>query len=173
MDSDSENASSDDSANKGSAYSSVNVAALPLNEASSHRLAEFGHMKQFFGSTRWASNDTFVAKTLLDPGASINIVSPYFASRSCVHREPVHCSIFQGTKKQLSFSEFVLCNFELLNKKNEWQRHTEWFAVAELGYEALLGRKFCKEQGFTSFDDKLIEWVESTKFIKVDSDDDI
>jgi hypothetical protein len=156
--SDSESESSDDSANKGSAYSSVDVAALPVREDNSSRLSQFGHMQQFFGLSRWAGNDVFVAKTLLDPGASINIVSPYFASRSCVGRETVNCSIYQGTRKQISFSEFVLCNFELRGKDNEWRRHTEWFAVAELGYEVLLGRKFCKEQGFTSFDDKLMEW---------------
>jgi hypothetical protein len=53
---------------------------LPVREASSTRLAEFGHMEQFFGLTRWAGNDAFVAKTLLDPGASINIVSPIYST---------------------------------------------------------------------------------------------
>lgn len=123
--SDSDGESSDASASKGDAYSSVDVAALHDREASSTRLTEFGHMQQFFGLTRWASNNTFVAKTLIDPGASINIVSPYFASRSCVGRETVNCSIYQGTRKQVSFSEFVLCNFELRCKDNEWRRHTE------------------------------------------------
>jgi len=84
-------------------------------------------MPQCFGVTRWASNNNFVAKTLIDGGASINIVSPYFASCSCVQRESVNFSLFQGTRKQVSVSEFVLCNFELCAKNTSWKRHTEWF----------------------------------------------
>jgi hypothetical protein len=36
----------------------------------------------------------------------------------------------------------------------------EWFAVCDLGYEVLLGRRFCRLKGFTSFDEKLKKFEE-------------
>jgi hypothetical protein len=50
------------------------------------------------------------------------------------------------------------CRFELQNKDQSFTKHGEWFTVADIGYEMLLGRKFCKDNGFTKFDELLKEW---------------
>jgi hypothetical protein len=134
-----------------------------------HPLALYGHEKQFFGVSRFASNDLLTAKTLLDPGAEINIIGPIFANRSAVRRASVDVQIFQGKRKQTTVSEAVECTFELQSSDGSWKAHTAWFAVCDLGYSVLLGRKFCKMNGFTSFDEKLATY-DSYKAQSIDSE---
>jgi hypothetical protein len=51
--------------------------------------------------------------------------------------------------------EVVLCPFELQSTDNTWEAFTLWFAVSDMGYNVLLGRRFCRENGFTTFDERL------------------
>jgi hypothetical protein len=118
-------------------------------------LAAFGHERQYFGVARFAHNDEFVAKTLMDPGAEINVISPALANRCAVKRQVMDVHIFQGKRKQGTVNELVFCPFELLSSENVWSSHAEWFAVDDMGYDVLLGRQFCRLQGLTSFDEKL------------------
>lgn len=104
---------------------------------------------------RFAQNDEFQVRTLLDPGATINIISPMVANRSAIQRKQLAVNIFQGKRKQASVEEMVKCQFELMSANGTWVKHVEWFAVCDLGYDCLLGRRFCRVQGLTSFDDKL------------------
>ncbi len=154
-----------DSDNKSSDYfhssallaniASIADAHIDATTTSEHVLAEFGHEDQFFGAARFANNNDLVAQTLLDPGATINIINPMFADRSCIQRRSVNVQIFQGKKKQCTVNEMVQCVFELLQANGTYVQHLEWFAVCDMGYALLLGRKFCRLQGFTCFDDKL------------------
>jgi len=121
-------------------------------------LKDFGHEEQFFGVTRFAKNDAFVAKTLLDPGAEINIISPTIANRCATQRMNVCVQIYQGKRKQTTVDEVVLCPFELQSLHGTWQSFNEWFAVSDMGYTVLLGRRFNRENGFTTFDERLMSF---------------
>ena len=118
-------------------------------------LSEIGHERQFFGVSRFAQNNAFAAKTLLDPGAEINIISPQYANRCAILRKHMCVEIYQGKRKQTTVDEVVLCPFELQSRNNTWETHTLWFAVSDMGYNVLLGRRFCRENGFTTFDERL------------------
>ena len=102
-----------------------------------------GHEEQFYGAVRFASNNDFTSTSLLDPGATINIICPTLANRSALQRKQLPVSIFQGKRKQASVEEMVECAFELMDFDGRWIRHLEWFAVCDLGYDVLLGRRFC------------------------------
>jgi hypothetical protein len=121
---------------------------------------ELGHEKQFFGATRFCKNDEFVYKTLMDPGATINIICPEVANRAALQRKQLAVNIFQGKRKQGSVEEMVQCRFELQSVDGAYATHVEWFAVCDLGYDVLLGRRFCRTKGFTSFDEKLKKFEE-------------
>lgn len=54
--------------------------------------------------------------------------------------------------------EIAKCCFELRDVDGNWRKHVQWFGVHEIGYEMLLGRRFCKDNGFTSLDEKLSAW---------------
>lgn len=116
---------------------------------------ELGHEDQFYGVTRFANNNEFIVKTLLDPGATINIMCPTIANRSQIQRKQLAVNIFQGKRKQASVEEMVQCAYELMNSDGTWVKYVDWFAVCDLGYDVLLGRRFCREQGLTLFDAKL------------------
>jgi hypothetical protein len=132
------------------------VAAACAGSANlSDLFTELGHEEQFSSVTRFASNDAFRSRTLMDPGATINIISPMLANRSAIQRKQIAVNIFQGKRKMASVDEMVQCEFELMMFNGEWRKHVEWFAVCDLGYEILLGRRFCRVQKLTSFDEKL------------------
>jgi hypothetical protein len=131
------------------------VAAVTVEATVTDPWKLLGHEEQFYGVVRFASNNDFTSKALLDPGATINIICPTLANRSAIRRKQLSVSIFQGNRKQASVDEMVECAFELMDISGTWVRHLEWFAVCELGYDVLLGRRFCRIQGFTSFDTKL------------------
>ena len=117
-------------------------------------------MKQFFGVSRiidW-NNSTDIARTLIDPGAEYNIVSPSVRDRCAIDALPVQVELFQGRKKQCVINELAQIRFELQNSHGEFVRHVEWCIVADLGYELLLGRKFCHDTGLTRFNELLTEW---------------
>ena len=130
----------------------VDVAAMQL---ASHPLENFGYMPQFFGVARFAQNDEFRSQCLMDPGAAINVISPMLANRSAVERVLQNVSIFTGKRKTASVNEMVRVLFELMRLDGSYTKHSEWFAVSDMGYNLLLGRKFCKENGFTQFDSML------------------
>lgn len=139
------------SLNNDSVTAVVDVAAMQTE----HPLERFGYMPQFFGVARFAQNNEFQAKCLLDPGGAINVISPMLANRSAIKRECMNVSIFTGKRKTATVSEMVLVLFELMAKDGSYTKHKQWFAVSDMGYEMLLGRKFCKDNDLTSFDDKL------------------
>lgn len=120
-----------------------------------HPLERFGYMPQFFAVARFAQNDSLRSQCLMDPGGAINIISPMLANRSAVERICTNVSIYTGNRKTGSVSEMVRVLFELMDAKGNYVKHSEYFAVSDMGYAMLLGRKFCKDNGFTSFDDKL------------------
>jgi hypothetical protein len=126
---------------------SVSALQLPLSE--------FGHESQFFGLTRFANNDAFVAKTLMDPGAELNIISPTLANRCAIKRQQLDVHIYQGKRKQTTVNEVVYCSFELMNRDKSYTQYSDWFAVSDLGYSVLLGRRFNRVNGFTTFDERL------------------
>jgi len=132
-------------------HANVDVAAIQAP----HALDAYGYMPQFFGVARFAENDTFRMQCLMDPGGAINIISPMLANRSAVERICSNVAIYTGKRKTGSVSEMVRVVFELMDINGAYTKHSEWFAVSDMGYELLLGRKFCKENGFTSFDSKL------------------
>jgi hypothetical protein len=136
------------------AMKAAGVAAL------SDPFCELGHEEQFYAVARFAKNDEFIFKTLMDPGATINIISPEVANRAALQRKQMAVNIFQGKRKQGSVEEMVQCAFELLGSNGTYVKHVEWFAVCDLGYDVLLGRRFCRLEGFTSFDEKLKKFVE-------------
>jgi hypothetical protein len=148
--------SSDDNEEVNPRQYSVEVCAMKAGLAAvSDAFCELGHEDQFFGAARFARNDEFIYRTLMDPGATINVVSPEVANRAAIQRKQVAVNIFQGKRKQGSVEEMVQCGFELLGSDGKYAKHVEWFAVCDLGYEVLLGRRFCRVQKFTSFDEKL------------------
>jgi hypothetical protein len=58
-----------------------------------------GNMQQFFGVSRLAGNDDFLAKTLMDPGATMNIISPLCCNRCMVDRRQVQVNIFRANAR--------------------------------------------------------------------------
>jgi hypothetical protein len=135
----------------------INCSSLPLNQcanvaelSASDALSLLGNMQQFFGVSRLAGNDEFTAKTLMDPGATMNIISPLCCNRCMVDRRQVQVNIFQGKRKVCTVEEIAKCCFELQHSSGQWVQHVEWFGVHQIGYEMLLGRRFCKDNGFTS-----------------------
>lgn len=117
-------------------------------------------MSQFFGKSKIVndSGEQSFVKTLMDSGAEFNIVSPHIASICELRKMPLQVALFQGRKKQCGVHMMSCCRFELQNKTQEYVKHVEWFTIADLGYDMLLGRKFCKDNGFTRFDELLEEW---------------
>jgi hypothetical protein len=75
-----------------------------------------------------------------------------------LQRKQLAVNIFQGKRKMASVEEMVKVEFELQDVSGVWQKHAEWCAVCDLGYEFLLGRRFCRVQKFTSFDEKLMNY---------------
>jgi hypothetical protein len=136
----------------GRADTFVDLAAM---HTASHPLEDFGYMPQFFGVARFAQNDEFRSQCLMDPGAAINVISPMLANRSAVERVLQNVSIFTGKRKTASVSEMVRVLFELMAADGSYTKYSEWFAVSDMGYNLLLGRKFCKDNGFTQFDTML------------------
>jgi hypothetical protein len=115
-------------------------------------------MSQFFGKSRIVNDSgeqTFV-KTLMDSGAEFYI--PLIANLCELRRLPLQVALFQGRKRQCGVQMMSCCRFELQNKTQEYIKHVEWFILADLGYEMLLGRKFCKDNGFSQFDELLEQW---------------
>lgn len=133
-------------------YPFVDIAAVELD---AHPLERFGYMPQFFAVARFAQNDALRTQCLMDPGGAINIISPMLANRSAVERICTNVSIYTGNRKTGSVSEMVRVLFELMDASGNYVKHSEFFAVSDMGYAMLLGRKFCKDNGFTSFDEKL------------------
>jgi hypothetical protein len=136
------------------AMKAAGIAAL------SDPFCELGHEEQFYAVAKFAKNDEFIFRTLMDPGATINIICPEVANRAALQRKQMAVNIFQGKRKQGSVEEMVQCAFELLGSDGIYVKHVEWFAVCDLGYEVLLGRRFCRLKGFTSFDEKLKKFDE-------------
>jgi hypothetical protein len=151
---DSESDEDDDEVN--STNYCVQACALNAGRASlSDPFEELGHEDQFYAVGRFAKNDDFVFKTLMDPGATINVICPQVANRAALQRRQLAVNIFQGKRKQGSVEEMVQCAFELMGADGKFVHHVEWFAVCDLGYDVLLGRRFCRSNDFTSFDIKL------------------
>jgi hypothetical protein len=139
----------------------VDVAAATTGSAAiSDGFDELGHEDQFYGVTRFAQNDEFHVRTLMDPGATINIICPTVANRAAIQRKQLAVNIFQGKRKQASVEEMVKCVFELMSSDGTFVKHEAWFAVCDLGYDVLLGRRFCRVNKFTSFDAKLQKFDE-------------
>jgi hypothetical protein len=115
--------------------SGAELAQLSTDDA----LVLLGNMQQFFAVSRLAGNDEFVAKTLMDPGATMNIISPLCCNRCMVDRRHVQVNIFQGKRKVCTVEEIAKCCFELKDIHGKWQKHVQWFGVHEIGYEMLLG----------------------------------
>lgn len=134
------------------------VAAARAEARITDAFTELGHEEQFYAVTRFASNDDFKTRTLMDPGATINIICPMLANRSALQRKQLAVNIFQGKRKMAAVEEMVQCAFELQGLDGVWHKHREWFAVCDLGYDILLGRRFCRVQKFTSFDTKLMHF---------------
>jgi hypothetical protein len=148
--------SDDDNEEVNSSLYSSEVCAMRVGVAAmSDPFCELGHEEQFFAVAKFAKNDEFIFKTLMDPGATINIICPEVANRAAIQRRQMAVSIFQGKRKQGSVEEMVQCAFELMGQDGKYATHVEWFAVCDLGYDVLLGRRFCRTKGFTSFDEKL------------------
>jgi len=156
-----ENLMSDtDSAVNDDEYSHASIAALSSCNLDAADLLRIHKMKQFFGVSLIcdsAGKQSNIA-TLMDPGAEYNIVSPAVRDICSISKMPVQVSLFQGKKKQGVVNEIAQCRFELKNFDGTFVKHVEWCTVADLGYDILLGRKFCHDNGFTSFDTLLTEW---------------
>jgi hypothetical protein len=144
--------------------SALAVTSLPtLSSAAkqAQRTLSANKMKQFFGVSRVQVNEkqqSVHVKTLMDPGAEYNIVSPAVRDQCVLQTLPVRVAFFQGRKRQCVIDELSLIRFELENSHGVFIRHAEWCAVADLGYDLLLGRKFCQDNGFTLFHTLLKEW---------------
>jgi hypothetical protein len=138
------------------------VSALPISCSSSGDILRENKMTQFFGVSRLIGNDgiELQVKTLLDPGAEFNIVSPEYSKICAVESRQVQLAFAFGEKKKRScmVQEMSRCRFELFYAGVGFVKHVEWFAVADLKYDLLLGRKFCKDNGFTNFDWMLKPW---------------
>ena len=98
----------------------AHVAVTSINSRVS-AFEELGHEEQFYGVTRFANNDAFIVKTLLDPGATINIMCPTIANRSQIQRKQLAVNIFQGKRKQASVEEMVQCAYELMSSDGKWK----------------------------------------------------
>ena len=114
-------------------------------------------MKQFFGISRIReeTGQFSMVKTLMDPGATFNIVGSKISSKCAIQELPIHVELFQGSKRQGIAQIMAQCRFELQNSHGDFVKHVEWCLCSDLGYELLLGRKFCKDNGFTKFEDLL------------------
>ena len=139
---------------------SVACSAMSAAISSEEALHLLGNEPQFFGVVRLAGNESFKAKTLIDPGATLNIISPMCSNRCMVDRRECQLDVFQGKRKICTVHEIVKCCFELLDASGVYQRHVEWFGVHEMGYDVLLGRRFCRSNNFTTMDEKLTSWSE-------------
>jgi transposase InsO family protein len=119
-------------------------------------------MQQFFGVSRVPDNfgGSQNVRTLLDPGAEYNIVSKAVRDKCCVQSLDTCVALYQGHKKQCDVDELARCCFELQNSNGEFVKYSEWCLVRDLGYDLLLGRKFCHDNSFTRFNELLTEWKE-------------
>ena len=126
--------------------------------SSKHVLSQ-NRMNQFYGVSRVIDHDTTASliKTLMDPGANYNIVSPAVSDICAIQSLDVRVELFQGKKKQCAVDELVQCRFELQTSKGDFVKYVEWCLCADLGYDLLLGRKFNHDNGFTNFS-ALNEW---------------
>jgi hypothetical protein len=53
-----------------------------------------GHEPQFYAVARFNRNDDLVARTLMDPGATINVMCPSMANRAAIRRKQLSVDIF-------------------------------------------------------------------------------
>ena len=125
----------------------------------SHIVAE-ENLPQFFGVVQIIDdqNHEHLAKALIDPGGTLNIISPKFRDLCSLETLKVNIKFFQGDTYQRTAKELSRCRFALKHNGFGYVNHVEWFAVADMGYDVLLGRKFSKEHGFTRFEELLVPW---------------
>jgi len=136
------------------------IASLSSSGETAAEILTANKMKQFFGVSEVidAEGNASAVKTLMDPGAEYNIVCPSVRDACAIETMPVQVCFFQGKKKQCVVNEVARCRFKLQRLNGDYTRHVEWCTVADLGYELLLGRKFCFDNGFTRFDSLLQSW---------------
>jgi hypothetical protein len=100
----------DDEVNHINCFSSSHAHNADIAELSTaDALDLLSNMQQFFGISRLAGNDEFNAKTLMDPGATMNIISPLCCNRCMVDRRQVQVNIFQGKRKVCTVEDIAKC----------------------------------------------------------------
>ena len=103
---------------------------------------------------------------LMDPGAELNLVRKHLLeamgrdSKLKIHARQTCNIILQNNGKEIGrISEAVYLSFVLDTPSNQSTTYHEWFHVwSGLDEEMVLGSQFCREQGFTSFHEKLVPW---------------
>ena len=138
----------------------VSAIAVKLQNGSDTMAAE--NMPQFFGVVQCVDdcNVEHLAKALLDPGATINIITPRFRDMCSLETRRINVKFMQGETELGSARELSRCRFALKHNVYGYVNHVEWFTVADRGYDMVLGRKFSKDNGFTRFDELLVPWAD-------------
>jgi hypothetical protein len=149
----------DSDASVNSDLCAVSALAAARLESGSQIVAQ-ENLPQFFGVVQIIDDQDVehLAKALIDPGGTMNIISSKFRDMCCLETRKVNIKFFQGDTFQRSAKELSRCRFSLKHNILGFVNHVEWFAVADMGYDVLLGRKFSKDNGFTRFEELLVPW---------------
>jgi hypothetical protein len=98
----------------------------------------------------------------MDPGAQANFISATALEKVFIidSSEEIECQITQNENPMGDVCRrCVRVQFKLDLLRKAEIKHTEWFIVSEdLNYDAVIGTKFCRENGYTSFHAKLKPW---------------
>jgi len=121
-------------------------------------LADFGISNQFFAE--FIMSTKAKAKVLMDPGAGLNAIHKKFLEGvNVLQTSRLDVAVTNLGERQCELQEAVLISFSLMGLDNKPKKYEAWFMVWEVDkYNIVLGREFCKRNGFTSFDEKLTEW---------------
>jgi len=101
-------------------------------------------------------------KVLMDPGSQANFISQKALHRILVleSSDEIQCQITQNESPMGDVCRrCVLLQFKLDLLRKAEVKHKEWFIVSnDINYDVVIGTKFCRENGYTSFHAKLTPW---------------
>jgi len=132
-------------------------------------IARFKRGRTKCGKKFPSSRRNRTVKTLMDPGSESNFIREDLLNSGCLlilEESTDHCiRILQNDEPMAgpsngSCQRAVLLQFTLDLVRKAEIKHTAWFLVsADIKFDAVLGRRFCKDTQLTCFDTVLTPWT--------------
>lgn len=126
-------------------------------------VARFRRGKAANGKNLPSSRRDKTLRALMDPGSMANFISEDALDRINIIEESdeLRCQITQNEKPMGEVCRrCVRIQFKLDLLRKAEIKHVDWFIVSkDIKHDAVIGTKFCRENGYTTFHAKLTPWT--------------